>query len=310
MAEGETAWSVARRQHGVVTRRQLLALGFSPRRIEHRLGRGRLHRLDRGVYAVGRRELTRQGRWMAAVLSCGSRAVLSHRSAAALWGFGSELPGTIEVTVPFPSPRRRPGVRVYRRPKLRATDVTVRDGIPVTGLVRTFIDLAYQMGAGELERAVNEADRLELIDPERLVAAIFEHPGERGVGTLRELLGARTFRLTDSELERRFLLLVREARLPLPLTRHRVNGFLVDFYWPDLGLVVETDGIRYHRTPAQQARDHLRDQAHTASGLANLRFTHAQVRFEAGHVRATLARTISGLQREEHLPDPAPHPAA
>ena len=99
------------------------------------------------------------------------------------------------------------------------------------------------------------------------------------------MLDRRTFRLTDSELERRFLPLARAAGLPVPLTRQRVNGFEVDFFWPDLGLVVETDGLRYHRTPAQQARDRLRDQAHTAAGLTPLRFTHAQVRFEPGHVR-------------------------
>jgi very-short-patch-repair endonuclease len=108
------------------------------------------------------------------------------------------------------------------------------------------------------------------------------------VTTLRKMLDRRTFRLTDSELERRFLRLVDRAGLPRPLTQQRVNGFRVDFYWPELGLVIETDGLRYHRTPAQQSRDRIRDQTHAAAGFTVLRFTHAQVRFEADRVVRTL----------------------
>lgn len=298
VSEGETVWALARRQHGVVTRRQLLALGFGSRSIEHRLANGRLHRLDRGVYVVGRRELSYQGRWAAAVLACGRRAVLSHRSASALWGFGKEDNDEIEVTVPGSSARWRPGIWVHRCAKLRQVDVAVREGIPVTTPVCTFIGLARYLDPYELERAVSEADRLGVIDPEALLAALADHRGEWGVPALRSLLTAHTFRLTDSELESRFLRLVRDADLPLPLTGHRLNGFLVDFYWPELGLVVETDGIRYHRTPAQQARDRRRDQAHTASGLTHLRFTHAQVVHDSDHVRAVLVKTARRLRRE------------
>jgi very-short-patch-repair endonuclease len=111
------------------------------------------------------------------------------------------------------------------------------------------------------------------------------------------MLGARTFRLTDSELERRFLRIVEKARLPRPLTQQNVAGFRVDFFWPDLGLVVETDGLTYHRTPSQQARDRLRDQAHLAAGLTPLRFTHAQVRYEPNRVAETLALLMSRLGR-------------
>ncbi len=116
--------------------------------------------------------------------------------------------------------------------------------------------------------------------------------GSEGVAALRETLDRRTFVLTDSELERRFLPIARGAGLPPPETQRMVNGFRVDFYWHELGLVVETDGLRYHRTPAQQAADRVRDQAHTAAGLTPLRFTHAQVRYERRHVEETL-RTIS-----------------
>jgi very-short-patch-repair endonuclease len=115
------------------------------------------------------------------------------------------------------------------------------------------------------------------------------------VAVLRKTLDRRTFRMTRSELERYFLPLTERAGLPLPLTKLWVNGFEVDFYWPDLGLVVETDGLQYHRTPAQQAQDRLRDQAHTASGMTPLRFTHEQVRYEPAHILATLIATARFL---------------
>jgi very-short-patch-repair endonuclease len=161
------------------------------------------------------------------------------------------------------------------------------------------IDIARRLSPARLERAVNEADRLDLVDPETLAEALDSYPGQPGVGPLRVLLGKRTFRLTDSELERRFLRIVAEAGLPTPETGCRLNGFKVDFFWPEFGLVVETDGLRYHRTPAQQARDRVRDQAHLAAGLAPLRFTHAQVRFEAGYVRFTLLAVANKLAARE-----------
>jgi very-short-patch-repair endonuclease len=229
---------------------------------------------------------------MAAVLACGQDAVLSHESAAALWGIAPEAVGLIDVSVPFGSFNRPPGIRVHRRYGLRPADLTETRAIPVTTPIQTLLDLATRWDEARLERAVNEADRLDLVNPDQLRDALDSYDGERGVARLRTLLDRRTFRLTDSELERVFLPLVADAGLPIPLTRQRVNGFLVDFYWPELRLVVETDGLRYHRTPSQQARDLLRDQVHAAAGLTPLRFTHAQVCFEAKHVRETLAAVM------------------
>jgi very-short-patch-repair endonuclease len=234
---------------------------------------------------------------MAAVLSCGRRAALSYGSAAALWGIDRERRGGIEVSVPVCLTPRDQGPFVYRRPNLRESEVVVRDGIPVTSVVRTFIDIAARLERAELEGAVNEADRLDLIDPLALAEALADHPGKHGVGRLRNMLDERTFQLTDSELERRFLRLVGEAGLPMPLTQQRLNGFKVDFLWRDLRLVVETDGLRYHRTPAQQARDTQRDQAHLAAGFTPLRFTHMQVRYQVGYVRLTLLAVVNRLRR-------------
>jgi very-short-patch-repair endonuclease len=279
-------WALARQQHGVVTRAQLLMLGFSARSIKHRIAKGRLHPVWRGVYAVGRPELTLHGRWLAAVMSCGPGAVLSHGSAAALWKICPVTTSRIEVSLRLGLPRRPKGIVVHRRTS--PGEATRHCGVPVTTPIFTLIDLATLLGREQLEAAVNEADRLDLTDPEELRAALDKIPRRHGIALMRELLDRRTFTFTDSELERHFLLLVRTAGLPAPLTGRYVNGFKVDFYWPDLGLVVETDGLRYHRTPAQQTRDRVRDQAHAAAGLAQLRFTHAQIRFEPTYVRETL----------------------
>jgi very-short-patch-repair endonuclease len=286
------AWALARGQHGVVTRAQLLALGFSDAAIRHRLADGRLHRVWRGVYAVGRPELTRRGTWMAATLTCD--AVLSGSSAAALWDIRPDAAGLIEVAIAAQRVCRRAGIVVRRRRRL---ETTRRDGIPVTSPTCTLVDLAARLDREPLEAAINEADKLGLIDPETLRMNLAKLDRRPGLANLRRVLDRETFTLTDSELERRFLPIVRRVGLPKPLTRERVNGFTVDFYWPELGLVVETDGLTYHRTPAQQARDRLRDQTHAAAGLTPLRFTRAQVRFEPRHVEATLEAVAARLRR-------------
>jgi very-short-patch-repair endonuclease len=290
------AWALAKRQHGVVTREQLLGLGYSADAIKHRLDKGRLHPLWRGVYAVGRPHLGRHGTWMAAVLACGPDAVLSHESAAALWEIHAEARGRIDVSVPARrNPRDRPGIRVHRRSGLTDRDVARRLSIPLTSPVLTLLDLAPRLSGAQREQAIGEADKHDLIDPEELRSALEGYNGQPGVAILRTTLDQRTFTVTDTQLERLFLPLARQAGLPLPKTQQSVNGFRVDFYWPELGLVVETDGLRYHRTPAQQALDRVRDQTHAAAGLTPLRFTRAQVRYEPARVRRVLERVAARL---------------
>jgi very-short-patch-repair endonuclease/predicted transcriptional regulator of viral defense system len=294
------AWRLARRQHGVLTRRDLHALGFGEGAIRHRLATGRLHQVGRGVYAVGRSELTREGRWMAAVLACGADAVLSHGSAAALWGIGAEW-HLIEVSVRHRSWPRRGGLKVRSRPALPDQDITLHRGIPVTTVARTILDqAATPISDASLERLVNEADVARGVDFDfRAMRGYCDRrAGEPGVRRLRSLLDPETFRLSDSELERRFRPLAIAAGLPQPLTKAIVNGYKVDFYWPDLGLVVETDSLRYHRNAIKQSRDLMRDQVHTAAGLRTLRFTHWQVAREPGHVEAILVRVYAGLRAE------------
>lgn len=289
------AWDLARNQHGVVSSDQLQEVGYTRQAIYHRIRTGRLHPLHRGVYAVGRPHVTDHGRWMAAVIACGAGAVLSHSSAVALWRIGSERRGLVELSLPSLSRRCRPGLQIHQRPSLQDLDVTTKFGIPVTTPVQTILDMTPRLDRRGIERMINEADKYDLTNPPALRRALDHRSGEPGVALLREILDRRTFRLTKEELERRFLPLVRKAGLPVPLTGQWLNEFEVDFYWPDLGLVVETDGLRYHRTPAEQARDRLRDQAHTAAGLTQLRFTHEQVRYEPDYVRRILAQTASRL---------------
>lgn len=289
------AWELVRRQHGVVSRQQLLSLGFTAKAIRHRLENGRLHAVRTGVYAVGRPDLNREGRWMAAVLACGDGALLSHRSAAALWGFGKERRGVIDISVHRHRSLKRPGIRAHDRAGIRNRDLGIRLNIPVTQPVRTFLDIATELPANLVERAVNEADKCDVIDPDRLRRALDDHPGEPGIRLLRDVLDEHTFRLSDDELELLFRPIAAAAGLPTPLTKQQLNEFEVDFFWPELGLVVETDGWRYHRTPAAQTRDALRFQKHTAAGLTPLRFSHYQVKYEPRHVRQILEKTAANL---------------
>jgi very-short-patch-repair endonuclease len=274
----------------VLTRADLLALGFSDDGVKHRVATGRLHPLAAGVYAVGRPDLSPRGRWMAAVLACGDGAALSHRSAAELWGISYEEAGRIDVTIRRRSRLERAGVVVRCRPKLPDRCVVRRFGIPVTNPTQTLIDLATELKPLRLERAVNQADVHDLIDPETLRRSLDAYVGMPGVKTLRTMLDRHTFRLSDSDLEIYFRPLALAAGFPLPLTKQWVLGYEVDFHFPDHGLIVETDGLRYHRTPAQQARMVKRDQTHTAAGFRVLRFTHWQIANAPDEVADVLRR--------------------
>jgi len=237
---------------------------------------------------------------MAAVLAGGDGAALSHRSAAALWGIGDEH-GWIEISVRRRCELRRPGIRFRGRPSLALSDIVLQEDIPVTSPSQTLVDLATDLDPVALERAVNDADKRDLIDPEALREDLTRFGGEPGIRPLRHLLDKLFFRLSDSELEIYFRRIVRAEKLPIPLTKQRVNRFEVDFFWPELGLVVETDGLRYHRTPSAQLRDARRDRAHVMAGMTPLRFTHYEVRYEPNRVRAELVKTIAMLQKRTRV---------
>jgi very-short-patch-repair endonuclease len=217
---------------------------------------------------------------------------LSHLSAAELWGIGYEESGRINVSIRRRSKITRRGVLVRARPKLPDRSVVRRFGIPVTHPVQTLIDLATELKPMRLERAVNQADVHDLVDPEALRRSLDGYVGMPGVKTLRTMLDRHTFRLSDSDLEILFRPLARAAAFPPPLSKHWVLGYEVDFFFPDHGLIVETDGLRYHRTPAQQARMVKRDQKHTAAGYRVLRFTHWQI----AHAPTEVAQVLRAIR--------------
>ena len=264
---------LAERQHGVVARRQLVALGVGARAIDHRLTCGRLHLIHRGVYSVGHRVLSQRGRWMAAVLASGSGAVLSHRSAAALWGIRPTSRPSVEVT----TARRlhaRPGLHPHRA-VLPADEVTVVDGIPTTTPARTLLDLAAVEPRRTLERALDEAEILRLPGPSELLD---RYPRRRGAATLRTLLlTSRSPTPTRTELEDRFLTFVDDHGLPRPETNTIVDVYEVDAVWREARLIVELDGFATHGTRRGFERDRERDRRLTAAGWRVIRLTWKQL---------------------------------
>lgn len=286
-AIGAAAWQLAQTQHWVITREQLLGLGFTPEAIKWRVREGRLHALWDGVYVVGHPGVTHLGRWKAATLACGPESALCGESGAALMDLRSREGRMIEVAVPPHVVRSRRGIEVRRIEGL-ADHVTEVRRIPVCTTPLLLVQLSARLGRDPVEAAINRADKLDLIDPEALRAAIEALRARPGVAQLRSILDRATFRLSDSKLERLFRPIARRAGYTQPLMGEEVNGYDVDFWWPDLNFVVETDGLRYHRTALTQTRDLRRDQAHDRAGTWHSRFSHAQIAFEPGYVEKQL----------------------
>ena len=271
----------------MITHVQLRELGYTAEAIRHRLRSGRLFALWPGVYAVGRPNVTRLGRWKAATLACGPRSALCGESGAALLDLRSREGRSIEVAVPEGARRSARGIEV-RRCRDLASHVTQAHAIPVCSTPLLLVQLSVRLGRDGIEEAINRADKLDLVDPETLRGAIEELRGRPGVASLRRILDRHTFRLSDSQLERHFRPIARRAGLPDPEMGARVNGLKVDFWWPSLNLVVETDGLRFHRTAITQTRDLRRDHTHDRAGIAHLRFSHAQIAYEPGYVQEQL----------------------
>jgi very-short-patch-repair endonuclease/predicted transcriptional regulator of viral defense system len=285
----ETA-RLATRQHGVVARRQLEAMGLGRGAIAHRVTRGRLHRVHRGVYAVGHPVLTVNGRRVAAVLAAGPGAVLSHASAASLWEIRPSAAARIDVSVRTCGGRaKRPGLRIHRAPKLRAEEVTEHQGIRVTTPARTLLDLASSLPRRALERALDEAEIRELYDLRALEAITAAHAGERGAAALRRALDLDGDPApTKSELEELMLAICREYDLSRPRVNGDVAGLEVDFVFADQRLAVEADSWTYHRTRRAFERDRERDAILARAGYRTLRFTHRQMTSDAAGVAAAI----------------------
>ena len=278
----------------MVALRQLQLLGLSKSAVSRRTRGGRLHRIHRGVYAVGYPKLTGYGHWMAAVLAGGPRAVLSHRSAAGLWGLRPDNRRKSDISLPSPSARPKQAIEVHRSVTLTADDVTTVEGIPCTTLARTLVDLGDVVDRRAVERAVEQAEVLRLFDLRAIERAIERAGPRRGTGLLSSVLeNLNGPTLTESELEEAFLTLCRNAALPTP----EVNAWMalpdgsaikVDFLWRKERLAVETDGHPFHRTRQSRERDTKRDQLLRLAGFEPVRFTGRQVALEKEWVTRTL----------------------
>jgi Protein of unknown function (DUF559) len=274
---------LAGRQYGVVARWQLVRIGFGNEAISHRIRAGRLHRLHSGVYAVGHRALPCEARWMAAVLAGGEGAVLSHASAAALWGLRPLTRKRPEITTPSSS---RSTSDLHRHCSLLAADeVAVRRGIPVTCVARTLVDIAAGVRPWEFERAVREAEFLRLPQSPSLAELYTRHPGRRGARLVRvmlERLAQLPGGMTRSPLEDRFLRFLKRAGLPLPETNVTLSLggsiYEADCLWREARLIVELDGHEAHGTRAAFERDRERDRRMQVAGWRVVRITAGQLR--------------------------------
>ena len=290
----------ARKQHGVIARRQLLVLGFTPKAIECALRAERLHPTEwRGVYVLGVPQLTSHGRLRAAQLALGDRTVLVDDTAGGLWRFWKPRDPDIHLSVPAVGQRRkRRGIHVHRR-ALKRSEITHHWGIPITTPLRTVIDLAAGCDRPAAERLINAADARNLLRADVLHARLAEYDGQPGVPLLRAILDPHEFVLTESELERLFLPLARRAGLGKPQSQRRLGRGRVDFYFAEFDLVVECDSLRYHRTVQQQAEDRARDHVHLLARRSYVRFTAYQLAYEPDYVVAVLAelRPLSSYTR-------------
>jgi Transcriptional regulator, AbiEi antitoxin/Protein of unknown function (DUF559) len=282
--------SIAERQHGAISRRQLIASGLSVRTIERRVEAGQLCLVHRGVYAVGPCRLEQRGLWMAAVLACGEDALLSHRSAAALWGLMRYTGGSVEVT--SARGRRRPGITVHEG-AIHPEDHATVGAVPVTSVARTLFDLAEVVAEDCLEGVFEEADRLRLPYLQELEAVCARGYGRRSLPVVRRLIdAARYVETTRSPLEDRVLALCRKYGLPPPATNVEVLGHEVDIYWPRQKLMIETDGYAYHGHRAAFERDRARDAAMQAAGYRVVRLTHRRLEGEPATVADEIRRLL------------------
>lgn len=288
---------LAKRQHGVVSLRQLEGLGYSRGAVSRAAAAGRLHRLHRGAYAVGHTRLPWQGHCLAAVFACAPEAVASHRSAAWLWGIEKGRPGTIDVTAPTRR-HRRTGLRLHYA-ALTEEDRALRDGIPVTSLARTILDRAAIVSRHRLARllqAAEERGELDLGPIEALLARVPGHPGARRLSRALHIYRPPPF--TRSTLEERFLELVRAAGLPAPSTGWNVAGYELDAYWEAERFAVELDVFETHGTRQAFEDDRVRQEELKLEGVEMIRITGPRLDREPAAAIDRLARLLARRRTE------------
>ena len=291
----------AHAQHAVFGLDQLRELGLTASAVHKRAGVGRIHRIHRGVYSlVPKALLTREGLYMAAVLACGPGAALSHRSAARLHGIRPYGHTRIEVTVPNRSARGHSGVAVHRSTTLTGADTTTVNGIPVTTVARTLLDLADVIDQRGLERAFDQADMIEGVDLNEINDQLARNPTRPGAGKIAKLLNEHYIGSTptENEFEEAFLALTRALGLPDPRPQFYIDPgdgeplIRADFAWPERRIVVETDGRKTHGTNQAFESDRRRDQRLTAAGWTVIRITWRQLKYRPHELRPVLLKLL------------------
>jgi len=291
---------LADKQHGVVGKEQLAKLGIAERTVERWLATGRLHMVHREVFAVGHHHIDEAGCRWAALLAYGPGAVLSHCSAAKLWGLVGRPHRVIDVTAPIgrQGARRRKGVFIHRG-RLHREDRAVQVGTPVTTVARTLFDLAEFVTLERLESAWEEADRLSLLELNAVEQVCERGYGRRALRPIRRLLAeARAPEITRSPLEDDFAAFCHRHRLPIPAFNTTVLGFEVDALWPHQRLAVELDSWEFHHHRAAFERDRARDAALQAAGYRTIRITHRRLNNEP----TTVLKQLRALLRSNASP--------
>lgn len=292
-------------QHGVVARRQLRSAGLTREEIAHRIRTGRLRCLYRGVYAVGHRVLSAEARWLAAVFAAGKSAVLSHRSAAALWGIRQSSSSRVDITIPS-SRRSRPGIR-FHVTRLPADETASLAAIPVTSVPRTLMDLAAVLDYRSVERAIEQAEVLRLADPLSLPDLLARYPRRSGVAAIRKVLanGEVGATVTRSEPEERFLRFLGERGLPRPemnvAMAVRGRHVEVDCVWRQQRVIAELDGRAVHATTSAFERDRARDRALMAAGWRVIRITWRQLTSDGSELEEDVAELLQLRARGRDL---------
>lgn len=287
---------LAGKQHGVISAWQLAKLGYSRARISREAVAGRLHQVHWGVYAVGHNALSREARCLAAVLSCGTGALLSHRSAAWLWGMTDRWHPVVDVTATVPR-HARDSIRLHSARTLNSDDRASSSGIPVSAPPRTLLDFAA-VDPHYLPAALDRAARRGLLDLIAIDALLARSRGLRGVAHLRAALGIhRDPAFTRSGLERRFLQLVGEAGLPRPSTNLFVSGYELDAYWHAERFAVELDTYDYHGGHVAFEEDRLRQENLKLAGIEMTRITGTRIEREPRGVMERLRKLLAQRRR-------------
>ncbi|HXV06241.1 MAG TPA: type IV toxin-antitoxin system AbiEi family antitoxin domain-containing protein [Solirubrobacterales bacterium] len=284
---------MAATQHGVVSVAQLQELGYVEGSVAKAVRAGRLHRLHRGVFAVGHTDLSLHGRCLAAVLGCGPGALLSHWSAAWLWGLLPTQPIPIHVTTPLPR-KGRPGLRIHRSRTFTEEDGRLQGKIPVTSVARTALDLAARARARSLERLLQRSEKLELFDLPEFESVLARNRGHRGAAPLRRAIALyKPPPFTRSGLEERFLELLEENGFPKPASNYVEAGYELDVYWPELRFAVELDVYETHGTRLSFEEDRLRQEELKLAGVEMIRVTGLRLSREPERVLERLRRLLS-----------------